>query len=324
MERKPMQVGVTGSSGFLGSHLTNALHQLADFEVTTLKRNSSGKFPKTNELKSFVENLDLIYHVAGVNRGTNEEILKGNIQSTFNLLEAIKKYGKSSLRIIFTSASQVYKKTNLPGKLITETYKTEPGTLYGVAKKTAEDLIRLSGFEYVIMRISNIYGPGCLPNYNSVIATFCHRSVNGECLKIDGNGHQKRDFIYIDDTIQAMILAGIQRGKLVSGIYNIGTGKSRTFNSLASALCSDTNRGEIEYIPFPKDLTKNYQPYTQADMSKLSSKGFKFEPISIEVGVEKYVRCCHFGIWHVAKDMCSFSECFCNVIIMSICNNSCP
>ena len=74
-----MQVGVTGASGFLGSHLTNALHQLADFRVTALKRGSSGKFPGTNKLKSFVENLDLIYHAACVNRGKNEEILKGNI-----------------------------------------------------------------------------------------------------------------------------------------------------------------------------------------------------------------------------------------------------
>ena len=57
--------------------------------------------------------LDLVYHIAGVNRGTNEEILKGNIQATFNLLEAIRKYGKSSPRIIFTSSSQVYKKINL-------------------------------------------------------------------------------------------------------------------------------------------------------------------------------------------------------------------
>mgnify|MGYP001979115336 CR=1 FL=1 len=84
IERGLMQVGVTGSSGFLGSHLTNALNQLSVFDVTTLKRNSSGNFPEINELKSFVENLDLIYHVAGVNRGTNEEILKGNIQATFD------------------------------------------------------------------------------------------------------------------------------------------------------------------------------------------------------------------------------------------------
>ena len=135
MERRPMQVGVTGSSGFLGSHLTSALHQLADFEVTTLKRSSSKRFPEISELKSFIKNLDLIYHVGGVNRGTNEEIFEGNIQSTFNLLEAIRKHGNSSPRIIFTSSSQVYKNINSPGKLITESYKDGTGNAVRCRKK---------------------------------------------------------------------------------------------------------------------------------------------------------------------------------------------
>ena len=233
-----MQVGVTGASGFLGSHLTNALHQLADFRVTALKRGSSGKFPGINKLKSFVENLDLIYHVAGVNRGKNEEILKGNIQATFSLLEAIRKYGKSSLRIIFTSSSQVYKKTKLPEKLVTETYKAEPETLFGVAKKTSEDLIRLSGFEHAIIRIANVYGPGCRPEYNSVIATFCHKSANEKPLRIDGDGHQKRDFIYVEDVINAMILAGTQKNNFVSGVYNLGTNRTTSLRQVIRSIKS--------------------------------------------------------------------------------------
>jgi UDP-2-acetamido-2,6-beta-L-arabino-hexul-4-ose reductase len=233
-----MQVGVTGSSGFLGSHLTKALHKVTNFQVTTLKRNSSKKFPKINELKSFVENLDLIYHVAGVNRGTNEEIFEGNIQATFNLLEAIRKYGNSSPRIIFTSSSQVYKKIKSPKKLVTESYKTDPATLFGVAKKSAEDLIRLSGFEHAIIRIANVYGPGCRPDYNSVIATFCHKSVNGEPLRIDGDGHQKRDFIYVEDVINAMVLTGIETKNFVTGVYNIGTNHSTSLRHIIRSIKS--------------------------------------------------------------------------------------
>jgi len=244
-----MQVGVTGASGFLGSHLTNALHQLADFRVTALKRGSSGKFPEINKLKSFVENLDLIYHVAGVNRGKNEEILKGNIQATFNLLEAIRKYGKSSLRIIFTSSSQVYKKTKLSEKLVTETYKAEPETLFGVAKKTSEDLIRLSGFEHAIIRIANVYGPGCRPEYNSVIATFCHKSVNEEPLRIDGDGHQKRDFIYVEDVINAMILAGTQKNNFVSGVYNLGTNRTTSLRQVIRSIKSSGVEVKESYSP---------------------------------------------------------------------------
>jgi len=233
-----MHVGVTGASGFLGKNLTNALHQLTEFKITTLKRSSSGKFPEINRLKSFVEDLDLIYHVAGVNRGTNEEILKGNIQATFNLLEAIRKYGKSSLRIIFTSSSQVYKKTKQPEKLITETYKAEPETLFGVTKKASEDLIRLSGFEHAIIRIANVYGPGCRPEYNSVIATFCYKSVNKKTLRIDGDGHQKRDFIYIEDVIKAMILAGTQKKHFVSGVYNLGNNRATSLRQVISNIKS--------------------------------------------------------------------------------------
>ena len=247
MERKPMQVGVTGASGFLGSHLTNTLHQLTDFKVTTLKRSSSGKFPEINKLKSFVENLDLVYHVAGVNRGTNEEIFEGNIQATFNLIEAIRKYGKSSLRIIFTSSSQVYKKTKLSGKLIAESYQTEPTTLFGIAKKTAEDLIRLSGFEHVIIRIANVYGPGCRPEYNSVLATFCNKSVNEEPLRIDGDGHQKRDFIYIEDVIKAMILVGTKTNYFTSGIYNIGTNRTTSLRQVIRIIKSLGLKVKVSY-----------------------------------------------------------------------------
>ncbi len=60
------------------------------------------------------------------------------------------------------------------------------------------------------MRIANIYGPGCHPEHNSVIATFCYKSANGEPLRIDGDGRQERDFIYIEDVTRAMVLAGME------------------------------------------------------------------------------------------------------------------
>ena len=244
-----MQIGVTGSSGFLGSHLTKALRQYTDTEITVLQRNSSETFPTINELGSFVHDLNLIYHIAGVNRGTNEEVLRGNVEATFNLVEAIKKSKKPSPRIIFTSSSQVYKPLAQSGKLINESHKTEPATLFGVTKKTAEDLIRLSGFEHVILRIANIYGPGCCPEYNSVIATFCHRAINGNPITIDGDGHQKRDFIYVEDAIQAMVLAGTKRDKFVSGVYNIGTGHATSLRQMIRNIKAAGVEVRVAYTP---------------------------------------------------------------------------
>ncbi len=246
---KLMRIGVTGSSGFLGSHLTKALRQYDDAEVTVLQRNSLGSFPTINEIRPFVHDLDLIYHVAGVNRGTNKEILRGNVDATFNLIEAIKKSKSSFPRIVFTSSSQVYKPPVQSRKIISESHKTEPATLFGVTKKTAEDLIRLSGFEHIILRIANIYGPGCCPEYNSVIATFCHRAINGDLITIDGDGHQKRDFMYIEDVIRAIVLAGTKGDKLVSGVYNIGTGHATSLRQVVRNIKAAGVEVEVAYTP---------------------------------------------------------------------------
>ncbi|MCH8156940.1 MAG: NAD(P)-dependent oxidoreductase [Nitrospinae bacterium] len=227
-----MHIGVTGSSGFVGTHLTKALKQLPDVQVSLLQRNSAGSFPGIDELTSFVRDLDLIYHLAGVNRGTDEEIVQGNIEATFKLVEAVKAVGPASARIVFTSASQVYKPVAQAGKVIRESQRTDPATLYGVAKKAAEDLIRISGIDHVILRLANIYGPGCRPNYNSVIATFCHRVARGEPIQIDGDGRQGRDFLFIDDAVRALVLAGTKRGKSVSGVYNVGTGRTTSLRQV--------------------------------------------------------------------------------------------
>ena len=242
-----MRIGITGSSGFLGSHLTMALKQYNDIEVTVLQRNSLGSFPTINELTSFVHDLDLIYHVAGVNRGTNEEILRGNVEATFNLIEAIKKSKNSFPRIVYTSSSQVYKPLVQSRKIINESHKTEPTTLFGVTKKTAEDLIRVSGFEHIILRISNIYGPGCCPDYNSVIATFCHRAINGDTITIDGDGNQKRDFIYVGDAIRAIVLAGTKEEKFFSGVYNVGTGHATSLRQMIRNIKATGIEVEVTY-----------------------------------------------------------------------------
>jgi len=268
-----MRIGITGSSGFLGSHLTKALRQCESAEVSVLKRNPPGSFPTIDELSSFVHNLDLIYHVAGVNRGTNEEILKGNVDATFNLIEAIKKSKNSFPRIIFTSSSQVYKPLVQSKRIIDEFHKAEPVNLFGVTKKTAEDLIRLSDFEHIILRIANIYGPGCSPEYNSVIATFCHRAINGHPIIIDGDGHQKRDFIYVEDVIQAMVLAGTKEDKFVSGVYNIGTGHTTSLRQMIRNIKAAGVEVEVTYTP----KTCVGQNYFSLDTSRFK-KCFGWKP----------------------------------------------
>ncbi len=113
----------------------------------------------------------------------------------------------------------------------------------------AEDFIRLSGFDHVILRIANIYGPGCRPQYNSVIATFCHLAANGEAIAVDGNGHQGRDFIYIEDAVRAMVLARTKRGKSVSGVYNIGTGRATSLRQVIRSIKAGGVEVKATYTP---------------------------------------------------------------------------
>ena len=217
-----MRIGVTGASGFIGGHLMNALAELPNVTVTPLIRKRKNTPPTLTELKSFVKDKHLIYHLSGVNRGSDEEILCGNILGTLRLLVAVKTYGSPETRIVFASSSQVYKHGKNAFK---ESHATEPESLYGVSKKSAEDLIRLSGLQHIVLRLSNVYGPGCRPDYNSVIATFCDRAVRRLPLRVDGNGKQERDFIYIDDVVRAFLEAGTKTQATRRAVYNISSGR---------------------------------------------------------------------------------------------------
>ena len=75
----------------------------------------------------------------------------------------------------------------------------------------------------------------------------------------------------------------------ISGIYNVGTGKSNSFNDIANTIIKRRKKGKINYIPFPKEIEKNYQSFTEADLTKLRSIGYKTEFISVDKGVNLYL-----------------------------------
>jgi ADP-L-glycero-D-manno-heptose 6-epimerase len=102
------------------------------------------------------------------------------------------------------------------------------------------------------------------------------------------DGEQLRDFIYVDDVIDICLYMYHQRP--ANGIYNVGTGKARSFNDLGKAVFKSMSVSEnIEYIPIPEDIRDKYQYFTEATMSKLVKTGYKHNFLSLEQGVEKYV-----------------------------------
>ena len=194
MKKAKPKIAVIGAEGFLGSAIIRKLRaQKIPFDTFDFKKHN---LLKPTSLKGLLTDKDVIIHLAALNRGENIELCKVNIMGTLSLLEAANKYAPNS-KVIFASSFQVYLNDSI----------------YGLTKKTGEDLIlsyaKKTKIKGIILRLSNIYGPGGRPFYNSVIATFVHLIKTGQTLKINGDGSAKRDFIYVDDVAKAFIKAAI-------------------------------------------------------------------------------------------------------------------
>ena len=230
-----MIIGITGAHGFMGSHLYECMKTICECEV--FDRQKYNLFD-IESMKQFVENKDFIFHLAGANRASNEELLKVNALGTLNLLEAIRKYSQAETKIVFASSLQVYGFThNLI--YLKENNPPKPNNIYGLSKKFAEEIInRYSeyyGIKGLIFRISNIYGKGCRPYYNSAIATFIDLIQKREKIIINGSGEQARDFIYVSDVVNAFSKSLNYHFKHTETL-NICTGKPVSINEAISTL----------------------------------------------------------------------------------------
>ena len=102
------------------------------------------------------------------------------------------------------------------------------------------------------------------------------------------HGEQLRDFVYIDDVVDVNLW--MLENPQVSGIFNVGTGRSQTFNEVANAVINYHQRGNIEYMPFPEKLSGVYQNFTQADLTALHAAGYMKPFATVEEGVYDYMK----------------------------------
>ena len=146
-----MKIGITGSSGFIGYHTYTYLKYATDYDVIEIGRDF-------NNDKS-IKNCDWIIHLAGMNRGDDKEIYQTNVQLTSDLLNNI----SDDTKVLFASSQQA-----------------EEDNLYGASKLECEEMLRDANSHHRSIRIPNVFGPFCKPNYNSFVATFCHKLCNDE------------------------------------------------------------------------------------------------------------------------------------------------
>ncbi|MEM9823516.1 MAG: ADP-glyceromanno-heptose 6-epimerase [Bacteroidota bacterium] len=177
----------------------------------------------------------------------------------------------------------------------------QPLNLYGVSKNDF-DQWALQQEEappfWAGLKFFNVYGPNELHKKRmaSVILHAFHQIKTTGRVKLFKShrktirdGEQKRDFVYVKDVVDVCHFLFRQQGQ--SGLYNVGTGQARTFLDLANSVFHAMEKTpEIEFIDTPKDIRKNYQYFTQANISKLREAGYKNEFHTLETGVQDYVQ----------------------------------
>lgn len=260
-----MKVLVTGCAGFIGSHLTEYLLKdgnevigidcFTDYYAKELKeRNLSVGLKHQNftilnsNLSDMLEfpDVDIVFHQAaqaGVRSSWGKDFSiysRNNIEATQRLLEWYK--DKNLKKFVYASSSSVYGDVSLP---MDEEMRLQPVSPYGVSKLAAEHLCYLYWKNFQVPTISlryfTVYGPRQRPDMG--IHKFVHSIVEGKEIVIFGDGSQTRDFTYIDDVVQANILAA----KIdVSGeVFNIGGGNRISVNDLISVIENATGKKAI-------------------------------------------------------------------------------
>lgn len=250
------RVLVTGAKGFIGRNLVTKLKETEEYQLFEFDEQKT-----VNELEVFVKQSDFIVHLAGSNRPQDISEYR---EVNFGLTEVITKILSNCDRkipVIFSSSTQA-----------------ELDNHYGISKKQAEDLLlehaKNNGSKVFILRLTNVFGKWCRPNYNSVVATFCNNIANELPIQInDPNSVLK--LVYIDDVLNAIInLMNIDQDKL-SGFINVGPVYELNLGHLAEVIYSFKESRKNLVLPDVSDefTKKLYSTY----LSYLNKNDFKYE-----------------------------------------------
>ncbi len=269
---------ITGGAGAIGNNLIRKI--IDNNLVIVIDDLSSGSFENlpihenlifekgsiTNEdalMRCFDKNPNIIIHLAALFANQNSVDhplldLEVNTSGTLRLLELARNKGID--RFVYASSSCVY--GNKSGAL-NENMEFHTETPYAVSKLAGEFYCKtykqLYNIPPVILRFFNSYGPGEREgHYRNVIPNFIARAVRGESLTITGDGTETRDFTFVDDIIQGILLAA-KKDDAVGNIFNIGSGKETKIFQLANLINELTNnKAPLKYLPRRNwDHTKN-------------------------------------------------------------------
>ena len=307
---------VTGGAGFIGSNIVKTLNERGREDILVVDDLKDGvKFRNIADCeiadywdkddflafiesgKSFPVAVDAIFH-EGACSATTEWDGKYMMQNNFEYSKSLLHYClEHKIPYLYASSASVY---GAGPNFKEERQFEEPLNVYGYSKFLFDQYVRRilpsAESQVVGFRYFNVYGPR-EQHKGSMASVAFH--LNNQLLAGDevvrlfegcdgyGNGEQRRDFVYVSDVVDVNLWCF--ENPSCSGIFNLGTGRSQSFNDVANAVISYHNKGKLEYIPFPDHLKGSYQSFTEADMGELRSAGYSADFKAVEEGVHAYL-----------------------------------
>ena len=305
---------VTGGAGFIGSNIVRTLNDRGREDIVVVDNLENGvKFRNIADCRihdyqdkqefiakilagdKFTEPVEAIFHEGACSATTEWDgryMMRNHYEYSKQLLHYCLDRG---IAYLYASSAAVYGGNDI----FREDPQFEaPLNVYGYSKLLFDQYVRrilpqansqVAGFRYF-----NVYGPreDHKGNMASVAYHFNNQVLaDGEARLFAGSdgyadGEQRRDFIYVGDAVDVNLWFLDNPGK--SGIFNVGTGRSQTFNDVARSVVDWPGRGELTYIPFPDHLLGRYQSYPEADLTQLRAVGDSnpFQPVA--EGVTRY------------------------------------
>lgn len=310
---------VTGGAGFIGSNLVYALNQRGYDDILVVDNLTNGakyrnlvdcRISDYLDKQDFLAKLQAgffakqkitaIFHQGACSSTTEWDgryMMENNYAYSKTLLHFCEQH---QIPFIFASSAAVYGY----GPLFKESLEYEaPLNVYGYSKFQFDQYLRRLSPELktqvVGLRYFNVYGPreahkGSMASVafhlnNQLKASDSVRLFEGSEGYTDGA--QRRDFVYVGDVVGVNLW--FLDNPQVSGIFNVGTGRSQTFNEVAEAVIAYHGCGKIEYIPFPEHLKGCYQSFTEANLEALRAVGCMYQFKAVAEGVRNYMEWLH-------------------------------
>jgi ADP-L-glycero-D-manno-heptose 6-epimerase len=313
---------VTGGAGFIGSNLVRELNRRGCDDVIVVDDLTDGHkflnlvdcriadyFDKSEFLAKLKDGdfgkLEAVFHQGACAVTTEWDgrfMMDTNYRYSVELYEHCR---ANDVPLIYASSAAVYGASTEfdEGNPAAE----RPLNVYGYSKLLFDNYVRRRRAErrarsskkrsapVVGLRYFNVYGPGeAHKGAMASVAFHLHGQVaqTGHARLFEGSGgyaagEQRRDFVHVGDVVDVNLW--FYERRRVSGIFNVGTGASSTFNDVANAVIAWHGRGAVRYIPFPDELTSRYQSFTEADITALRKAGYARQFRDVRTGIKDYL-----------------------------------